>query len=73
MIDVQVLCQHCGTTYSAPIDAQDKKSLCPLPNCSSKKTKCIKCDQFATYTQPDKDTGQIIDVCDNHFLFKYMG
>lgn len=38
-----------------------------------KKPICYKCGQEATYTQPDKDTGHIVDVCEKHFTFKYMG
>jgi hypothetical protein len=34
---------------------------------------CHKCGMEAKYTQPDKDTGEIIDVCEKHFVFKYMG
>lgn len=38
-----------------------------------KKPLCYKCNNEATYTQPDKDTGEIIDVCEKHFVLKYMG
>lgn len=73
MLQVNVVCPHCGTSYETDIDAKDKTSLCPSPICHAKKILCAKCDQVAKFTQPDKETGQIIDVCDNHFIFKYMG
>jgi hypothetical protein len=31
------------------------------------KTKCQYCDAKALYNQPDKDTGNIISVCQKHF------
>lgn len=31
------------------------------------KTKCQYCDNQAMYNQPDKDTGDIINVCQKHF------
>jgi hypothetical protein len=34
--------------------------------------KCHYCDNKSKYTQPEKNTGQIIDVCEGHFTFKYM-
>ena len=37
------------------------------------KTKCKNCDNYAVYTQPDKDTGEIIDVCEKHFIMKFSG
>lgn len=73
MIAVNVVCPHCGTPYTTPIDSVDKTSLCPAKNCYGKTSKCAKCDNKATFTQPDKETGEIIDVCDKHFIFKYMG
>jgi hypothetical protein len=38
-----------------------------------KKPACFKCGNEAIYTQPDKDTGEIVDVCEKHFILKYMG
>lgn len=73
MIEVRNICPHCGISYMTDIDAKDKPSLCPSPNCYGKKKTCDKCDQIAKYTQPDKETGEIIDVCDKHFIFMYMG
>lgn len=29
--------------------------------------KCYYCDKKALYTQPDKDTGEIVDACKDHF------
>lgn len=37
------------------------------------KTKCIKCDKDATFTQPDNQTGQIVDVCKDHFVWMHVG
>ena len=73
MLQVKNVCALCGTSFMVDIDAKDKDSFCPAPNCYGKKIKCAKCDDVAKFTQPDKDTGQIIDVCDKHFIFKYMG
>jgi len=72
MIAVRVLCPNCGVFYTASIDAENKRSLCPDRNCGKEKI-CNMCSDIAKYTQPDKDTGQIIDVCDKHFIYKYMG
>lgn len=36
-------------------------------------TKCYYCDEEAKYTQPGKNTGKIIDVCEKHFDFKHWG
>lgn len=74
MIEIKVVCFHCGTPYSTPIDVEDRLSLCPSENCYGKrKPTCIKCDKEAKYTQPDKETGEIVEVCDQHFIYKYMG
>lgn len=73
MEKVTVICVHCGTKYYVDIDVKNKSSLCPAPNCYGKRTTCYKCDQVAKFTQPDKDTGQIVDVCDKHFIFMHMG
>lgn len=73
MLQVKKICSHCGTSFEVDIDVKDKDSLCPASNCYGKKTKCIKCDDFSKFTQPDKETGQIVDVCDKHFYLKYMG
>lgn len=73
MLQVKNVCALCGTSFMVDIDAQDKDSFCPSPDCYGKKTKCAKCDNVAKFTQPDKDTGEIIDVCDKHFMLKYMG
>ena len=35
--------------------------------------KCHFCEGKSKYTQPDKSTGYIIDVCEKHFTFRYMG
>jgi hypothetical protein len=37
------------------------------------KVKCTFCDKDAEFTQPEKQTGKIIDVCKTHFTFMYMG
>lgn len=37
------------------------------------KPKCFYCDEDAKYTQPDKATGRITDVCEKHFTFRFMG
>ena len=37
------------------------------------KEKCQYCSNNAEFTQPDKQTGVIIDVCKNHFIYMYMG
>lgn len=34
---------------------------------------CFYCDRPSKYNEPSLDTGKIIDVCDSHFHFKYMG
>ena len=73
MLQVRNICQLCGTSFMVDIDAKDKDSFCPAPNCYGKKPKCNKCNETAKFTQPDKDTGEIIDVCEKHFIFKYMG
>lgn len=38
-----------------------------------KNAKCYYCNEKAKYTQPEKDTGSIIDVCEKHFEFKHWG
>ena len=73
MIDVNIVCQDCGTFYTATIDAENKTSLCTNVDCISKKDKCIKCNKVARFTQPDKETGNIVDVCEQHFVFMHMG
>jgi len=73
VLQVKKICSHCGTSFEVDVDVKDKDSLCPASNCYGKKTKCIKCDDFAKFTQPDKETGHIVDVCDKHFYLKYMG
>ena len=55
MLQVKKICSHCGTSFEVDIDVKDKDSLCPASNCYGKKTKCIKCDDFAKFTQPDKE------------------
>ena len=35
--------------------------------------KCHYCENKSTYTQPHRDTGEIIDVCDTHFSYKFWG
>lgn len=37
------------------------------------KIKCNYCNKEAEFTQPDKKTGVIVDVCKSHFTFMYMG
>ena len=37
------------------------------------KTKCDKCDKVAEFIQPDVQTGQIIDVCKDHFVWMHAG
>ena len=37
------------------------------------KAKCYYCDKVAEFTQPDADTGKIIDVCKNHFTWMHVG
>ena len=73
MIAVNIVCPYCGTPYTTSIDTEDKSSLCPAPNCYGKKSKCFVCDQEAKFTQPDFDTGHIIDVCDKHFTLRFGG
>lgn len=73
MIEINILCPLCGTSYSTSIDAEDKMSLCPSPNCYGKRSKCTKCDEVSTFTQPDEQTGNIIDVCDKHFTLRFGG
>ena len=34
---------------------------------------CFYCEKSSKYTEPALDTGKIIDVCETHFHFKYMG
>lgn len=34
---------------------------------------CYYCDAKAEFTQPEKDTGKIIDVCKNHFDWMHAG
>lgn len=73
MIAVRVLCHDCGNFYTASINAENKRSLCPAQDCAKKRKTCVNCNNIAKYTQPDKDTGDIVDVCDKHFIYKYMG
>lgn len=35
--------------------------------------KCYYCDVKAEFTQPDKDTGMVIDVCKKHFTWMHAG
>lgn len=37
------------------------------------KTKCKYCNNDAVYQEPAEDTGEIIDVCKNHFRSKFGG
>lgn len=37
------------------------------------KTKCAYCEKDAIYQEPSEDTGQVIDVCYNHFRSKFGG
>ena len=34
---------------------------------------CFYCEKESKYSEPEKETGAPIDVCDTHFHFKYMG
>lgn len=34
---------------------------------------CYYCDNKSTYTQPEKQSGEIINVCPKHFTYRYMG
>ena len=40
---------------------------------STNKEKCSFCNNDAEFTQPDRKTGIIVDVCRKHFTFMYMG
>lgn len=33
---------------------------------------CLYCPNKAVYNQPEKLSGNIIDVCDKHFTYKYF-
>ena len=35
--------------------------------------KCHFCDNKSKYIQPEKTNGYIVDVCEKHFTFRYMG
>lgn len=73
-LDISVLCYKCGVMFTAPINTPDLSGSCPTCyNKNMEKTKCFYCEQDAKYTQPGKTTGKIIDVCDKHFTFRYMG
>lgn len=73
-LDVSVLCYKCGVMFSAPINTAEVTKACPkCYNENVEKTTCFYCDQNAKYTQPDKATGKITDVCEKHFSFRYMG
>jgi len=37
------------------------------------KENCFYCDALAIYMQPDKDTGKIVPVCKEDFLYARMG
>lgn len=37
------------------------------------KTKCTMCNKDAIFIQPDSQTGQIIDVCKEHFTWMHIG
>lgn len=73
MLQVKNVCALCGTSFMVDIDAKEKDSFCPAPNCYGKKSKCVKCDRVATYNQPDENTGNIIDVCIEHFTLRFGG
>jgi len=73
MLQVKNICRLCGTAFMVDIDANNKDSFCPAPNCYGQRSKCIKCDEFATFTQPDDQTGYMIDVCNKHFTLKFGG
>ena len=34
---------------------------------------CFYCPKESKYSEPEEKTGNIIDVCETHFHFKYMG
>lgn len=36
-------------------------------------SKCHVCSNIAKYTQPEPSSGIIIDVCEEHFTYKYWG
>jgi hypothetical protein len=35
--------------------------------------KCFYCNNKAEFTQPEKDTGIVIDVCKKHFTWMHAG
>ena len=37
------------------------------------KSLCYYCDNRAMYTEPEENTGEIIDVCNEHFRMKFGG
>ena len=34
---------------------------------------CYFCDEDSKYTQPENQTGEIIDVCETHFSYRFIG
>lgn len=73
MLQVKKVCYSCGTAFMVDIDSKDKDSFCPAPECYGKITKCVRCNNESKFTQPDDDTGEVIDVCNEHFTFKFGG
>jgi hypothetical protein len=44
-----------------------------MKNMPKEKSKCHYCENEAEFTQPEKGTGVVIDVCKKHFTFMFMG
>ena len=70
-INVRVLCYNCGVIFYCPIDSPNFLANCPT--CYNKQMKCYYCDQNAEFTQPEIETGIIIDVCKKHFTWMHVG
>ena len=34
---------------------------------------CFYCPAESKYSEPELATGEVVDVCEKHFHFKYMG
>ena len=71
-LELSILCYKCGVIFTALVDTPNLMQKCP--RCYNKQmTKCFYCDATAEFTQPEKDTGKIIDVCKKHFTWMHAG
>ena len=69
-LKIKVLCHNCGVTFYA---TSGTPNILNCPICYNKQMKCFYCNNKAEFTQPEKDTGIVIDVCKKHFTWMHAG